>query len=124
MEETRNSAPPGADNWQWDAPAPVVAVTHNQPLRVTKTRRLNATSSFVRPPAPVHWSAIPHRLKMVMPARARSNGKAHLGATFWRILDGKNPNGWFPEQKLSVAETIEAYTVGRAMPNSRSKKKV
>ena len=29
-------------------------------------------------------------------------------------LDGKNPNGWFPEQKLSVAETIEAYTMGSA----------
>jgi hypothetical protein len=27
-------------------------------------------------------------------------------------LDGKNPNGWFREQKLSVAETIEAYTMG------------
>jgi predicted amidohydrolase YtcJ len=29
-------------------------------------------------------------------------------------LEGKNPNGWFPEQKLSVAETIEAYTMGSA----------
>jgi len=29
-------------------------------------------------------------------------------------LDGKNPHGWFPEQKLSVAETIEAYTMGSA----------
>jgi hypothetical protein len=29
-------------------------------------------------------------------------------------LDGKNPSGWFPEQKLSLAETIEAYTMGSA----------
>ncbi|HTS09202.1 MAG TPA: amidohydrolase [Candidatus Eisenbacteria bacterium] len=29
-------------------------------------------------------------------------------------LDGKNPNGWFPEQKLSVAEAIEAYAMGSA----------
>jgi len=29
-------------------------------------------------------------------------------------LDGKNPKGWFPEQKLSVAEAIEAYTMGSA----------
>jgi predicted amidohydrolase YtcJ len=29
-------------------------------------------------------------------------------------LDGKNPNGWFPEQKLSAAEAIEAYTMGSA----------
>jgi predicted amidohydrolase YtcJ len=29
-------------------------------------------------------------------------------------LDGRNPGGWFPEQKLSVAEAITAYTVGSA----------
>ena len=29
-------------------------------------------------------------------------------------LDGKNPGGWFPDQKLSVAEAIEAYTLGSA----------
>jgi hypothetical protein len=31
-----------------------------------------------------------------------------------RTLDGKNPNGWIPEQKISVAETVRAYTVGSA----------
>jgi predicted amidohydrolase YtcJ len=31
-----------------------------------------------------------------------------------RTLDGKNPNGWYPEQKLTLAETIEAYTMGSA----------
>jgi predicted amidohydrolase YtcJ len=35
-------------------------------------------------------------------------------ATTRATLDGKNPNGWFPEQKLTVKETIEAYTVGSA----------
>src|SRR5258707_585284 len=29
-------------------------------------------------------------------------------------LDGKNPGGWFPEQKLTLPETIEAYTLGSA----------
>jgi len=29
-------------------------------------------------------------------------------------LDGKNPNGWFPEQKLTVQEAIAAYTMGSA----------
>jgi len=29
-------------------------------------------------------------------------------------LDGKNPGGWFPEQKITVAEAIEAYTMGSA----------
>ena len=36
------------------------------------------------------------------------------GAVTRRTLDGKNPGGWYPEQKLTVAETIEAYTVGSA----------
>jgi predicted amidohydrolase YtcJ len=38
-------------------------------------------------------------------------------------LDGKNPNGWFPEQKLSVAEAIEAYTMGSAYAEFQEKKK-
>ena len=29
-------------------------------------------------------------------------------------LDGKNPNGWFPDQKLTVKEAIDAYTMGSA----------
>jgi predicted amidohydrolase YtcJ len=29
-------------------------------------------------------------------------------------LDGKTPNGWFPEQKLTVAEAVAAYTMGSA----------
>lgn len=29
-------------------------------------------------------------------------------------LDGKNPQGWFPEQKLTVEEAVEAYTLGSA----------
>ena len=29
-------------------------------------------------------------------------------------LDGKNPDGWVPEQKLTVAESVEAYTMGSA----------
>ena len=29
-------------------------------------------------------------------------------------LDGKNPGGWMPEQKLTVAEAVEAYTMGSA----------
>lgn len=36
------------------------------------------------------------------------------GAVTRATLDGKNPNGWFPEQKLTVAESVEAYTMGSA----------
>jgi hypothetical protein len=31
-----------------------------------------------------------------------------------RTLDGKHPDGWFPEQKISVAEAVEAYTLTSA----------
>ena len=31
-----------------------------------------------------------------------------------RTLDGKNPKGWVPEQKISVEETVRAYTLGSA----------
>ena len=31
-----------------------------------------------------------------------------------RTLDGKNPGGWIPEQKITVEETVRAYTVGSA----------
>ena len=31
-----------------------------------------------------------------------------------RTLDGKNPNGWYPEQKIRVAEALRAYTYGSA----------
>lgn len=35
-------------------------------------------------------------------------------ATTRRTLDGKNPNGWIPEQKITVEETVRAYTSGSA----------
>ncbi|HXF05299.1 MAG TPA: amidohydrolase [Blastocatellia bacterium] len=31
-----------------------------------------------------------------------------------RTLDGANPQGWFPEQKITVQEAIEAYTLSNA----------
>src|SRR5262249_57618494 len=38
-------------------------------------------------------------------------------------LDGKNPGGWFPEQKLTVAEAVEAFTLGSAYAEFRETKK-
>jgi predicted amidohydrolase YtcJ len=35
-------------------------------------------------------------------------------ATTRRTLDGKNPDGWVPQEKISVAEAVHAYTVGSA----------
>jgi len=31
-----------------------------------------------------------------------------------RTLDGKNPGGWFPEQRISVAEAVRCYTANSA----------
>jgi len=31
-----------------------------------------------------------------------------------RTLDGKNPDGWIPEQKITIAEAVHAYTIGSA----------
>jgi hypothetical protein len=38
-------------------------------------------------------------------------------------LDGKNPGGWYPEQKISLAEAIEAYTMGSAYTEFADKEK-
>ncbi len=31
-----------------------------------------------------------------------------------RTLDGKNPGGWVPEEKISLDEALRAYTAGNA----------
>jgi predicted amidohydrolase YtcJ len=36
------------------------------------------------------------------------------GAVTRRTLDGKNPKGWVPEEKITVEEALRAYTVGNA----------
>jgi predicted amidohydrolase YtcJ len=38
-------------------------------------------------------------------------------------LDGKNPNGWFPEQRLTVEESVRAYTMGSAYAEFQEKEK-
>jgi predicted amidohydrolase YtcJ len=38
-------------------------------------------------------------------------------------LDGKNPDGWVPEQKISVAEAVEEYTLGSAYAEFQEKEK-
>jgi predicted amidohydrolase YtcJ len=40
-------------------------------------------------------------------------------ATTRRTLDGKHPDGWIPEQKLSVAQSVHAYTIGSAYAESQ-----
>lgn len=40
-----------------------------------------------------------------------------------RTLDGKHPDGWIPEQKVSVQQAVHAYTVGSAYAESQEKDK-
>ena len=40
-----------------------------------------------------------------------------------RTLDGKNPNGWIPEQAISVEEAVRAYTVGSAIAEFQENEK-
>jgi predicted amidohydrolase YtcJ len=38
-------------------------------------------------------------------------------------LDGRNPRGWIPEQKITLAEAVEAYTLGSAFAEFQEKEK-
>ena len=38
-------------------------------------------------------------------------------------LDGKNPEGWIPEQKITLPEAVEAYTLGSAFAEFEEKEK-
>lgn len=40
-----------------------------------------------------------------------------------RTTDGANPGGWFPEQKITVAEAVEAYTITNAYAAFEEKEK-
>jgi hypothetical protein len=40
-----------------------------------------------------------------------------------RTLDGKNPNGWIPEQRITVPQAVHAYTMGSAYAEHQEKVK-
>jgi predicted amidohydrolase YtcJ len=40
-----------------------------------------------------------------------------------RTLDGKNPNGWIPGQRITVAQAVRAYTMGSAFAEHQEKVK-
>lgn len=40
-----------------------------------------------------------------------------------RTLDGKNPGGWFPEQKITVAQALECYTLMSAFAASQEQER-
>jgi predicted amidohydrolase YtcJ len=44
-------------------------------------------------------------------------------ATTRATLDGRNPGGWFPEQKLTLTEVLSAYTLGSAYSEFQDQEK-
>jgi predicted amidohydrolase YtcJ len=44
-------------------------------------------------------------------------------ATTRATLDGKNPNGWVPEQKITIEEAVRAYTAGSAFAEFQEREK-
>jgi predicted amidohydrolase YtcJ len=38
-------------------------------------------------------------------------------------LDGKNPSGWIPEEKITLPEAVEAYTIGAAFTEFQEREK-
>ena len=44
-------------------------------------------------------------------------------ATTRATLDGKNPNGWVPEQKITIEQAVTAYTAGSAFAEFQERDK-
>jgi predicted amidohydrolase YtcJ len=83
----------------------------------------------------------PERAKTTYAFRTLLDEKVHLAfGTDWAVadlnplmglyaavtratLDGKRPGGWVPEQKISLAEAIECYTMGSAYAEFQEKEK-
>jgi predicted amidohydrolase YtcJ len=115
-------------------------IEHAQHLRPQDVSRL-AALGVIASMQPYHalddgrWAAKrigPERIKNMYVFRSLLNAGAHLAfgsdwtvapidpllgiyaAVTRRTLDGKNPDGWIPEQKITVEEALRAYTSGNA----------
>ena len=115
-------------------------IEHAQHLRRADIPRL-ARSGVIASMQPYHladdgrWAEKrigPARIRTTYAFRSLLDDGAHLGfgsdwtvapmdpllgiyaAVTRRTLDGKNPGGWVPEQKITVEEALRAYTAGNA----------
>jgi predicted amidohydrolase YtcJ len=115
-------------------------IEHAQHLRPADVDRI-ARSGVIASMQPSHaiddgrWAEKrigPERVKRMYVFRSLLDRRAHLAfgsdwsvapmdpilgiyaAVTRRTLDGKHPDGWIPEQKISVEEALRAYTTGGA----------
>jgi predicted amidohydrolase YtcJ len=115
-------------------------IEHVQHLRPADVDRI-ARSGVIASMQPSHaiddgrWAEKrigPERVKRMYVFRSLLDRRAHLAfgsdwsvapmdpilgiyaAVTRRTLDGKHPDGWIPEQKISVKEALRAYTTGGA----------
>jgi predicted amidohydrolase YtcJ len=115
-------------------------IEHAQHLRRSDIARL-ARMGVIASMQPYHepddgrWAEKrigPERIKTTYAFRSLLDRRAHLAfgsdwtvalldpllgiaaAVTRRTLDGKNPGGWVPEQKITVEEALRAYTAGNA----------
>jgi predicted amidohydrolase YtcJ len=118
-------------------------VEHAQHLRPGDIARFGATG-IIPSMQPYHiaddgrwaWKRIgPELTRTTYPFRSLLDGKAKLAlGSDWSVapldpllgikaavtrqtLDGKNPGGWVPEEKISLEEALRAYTAGVAFAN-------
>jgi len=115
-------------------------IEHAQHLRRSDIERI-ARSGVIASMQPYHaiddgrWAEKrigPERIKTTYAFRSLLDAGAHLSfgsdwtvapmdpllgiyaAVTRRTLDGKHPEGWIPEQKITVEEALRAYTAGNA----------
>jgi predicted amidohydrolase YtcJ len=115
-------------------------IEHAQHLRPGDIKRL-AQSGIIASMQPYHiiddgrWAEKrigPERLKTTYAFRSLLDNRAHLAfgsdwtvapidpilgiysAVTRRTLDGKNPKGWVPDQKITIEEALRGYTVENA----------
>jgi predicted amidohydrolase YtcJ len=115
-------------------------IEHAQHLRPSDIQRI-ARSGVIASMQPYHaiddgrWAEKrigPERIKTTYAFRSLLDAGAHLAfgsdwtvapldpilgiyaAVTRRTLDGKHPEGWVPEQKITVEEALRAYTTGNA----------
>ena len=127
----------GKENPPWDRRLRIEHAQHLRPEDIPRFAQLQVTASM----QPYHaiddgrWADKrigPARVKTTYAFRSLLDAHAVLAfgsdwfvapldpligiyaATTRRTLDGKHTDGWVPEQKISVAEAVHAYTVGSA----------